>query len=797
MTTHCDEVLILQRRLTAYRVPLFERLRASLDGRGVRLNLVYGAADRAERARGDEAEIGWAVRAPCRYVGFGGARLSYLSVPPALLCGASLVILTHEARQVGNYKLIIRRGGAQPKLAFWGHGANFQQRGGEHPAEAVKGWASRRADWWFAYTPLSVDRVMGHGFPADRITCLNNTIDTEQARAWGEEVTREELDRLRGDLGIEGRTVAACLGSLAPGKALDLVFASADAARERLPSFELLIIGDGPLRGEVRREAERRPFVRWVGAKHGREKAALLKLCRFLLNPGMVGLAIVDGFALGLPMVTTSRGDHSPEIAYLRPGENGLLCAPEPRSLAQAMASLFETPALYGRLAEGAGADGRRYTMASTVENFTRGIEEALRRPPRREGARRKGTASPKRVVVIWQRFLPYHTARLAKLSEKLAAGGQWALTAVEVASRDLSYAFPESAKTEGAFQHVCCFPNQVYHRLRAGTVRRRVLRVLESVQPDAVFAPAAPFPEGMAAYRYGLRRGVKTFLMDDAWEWTDRRGRTVKTMKRLIYRCVDGALVPAPSHRGYYESLGFPAGRIAFGVDAVDNHFYAHAADDARAQAASRRAALRLPEAYFLWVGRFLPRKGLETLLEAYGRVREERGEGSWSLVLVGDGPWREQVARLAGEAPGVVLAGPLFGEELCACYALAKALVVPSFSDPWGLVINEGLASGVPVIASEGAGATATLVRAGVNGWRFTPGDVEGLARALGDAQATPPETLRGMGEAGRKIVAEWGLDRFAQGVLDALALPKREPPGLFSRVATRLWPGRVKVY
>jgi len=300
-----------------------------------------------------------------------------------------------------------------------------------------------------------------------------------------------------------------------------------------------------------------------------------------------------------------------------------------------------------------------------------------------------------------------------------------------------------------------------------------------------------------MAAYQYGLRRGAKTFLMDDAWEWTDHRGRAVKAVKRLIYRGVDGALVPAPSHRSYYESLGFPAERVAFGVDAVDNDFYAHASDEARAQAASRRAALRLPAAYFLWVGRFLPRKGLETLLAAYSRVREGRGEGSWSLVLVGDGPWREQVARLAGEAPGVVFAGPLFGEELCACYALAKALVVPSFSDPWGLVINEGLASGVPVIASEGAGATATLVRPGVNGWRFTPGDVEGLARALDDAQATPPEILRSMGEAGRRIVAEWGLDRFAQGVLDALALPKREPPGLLSRVATRLWPGRVRVY
>jgi len=400
---------------------------------------------------------------------------------------------------------------------------------------------------------------------------------------------------------------------------------------------------------------------------------------------------------------------------------------------------------------------------------------------------------SPLHIAIIWQRFLPYHVARIRHLLACCETNGH-KLTVIEVASQDAAYAFPNVES--GDFDHICCFKGLSYHRLGIDEIRHKVFSNLDTMRPDVVLAPATPFPEGMAAYAYCLSAGKKAVMMDDAWEHTDQRGGLTRFIKRQIHRNIDAAFVPATSHAPYYERLGFPRERIIFGVDVVDNEYFALNAEIARTRAKAVRQRLGLPENYFLFVGRFLPRKGLECLVEAYQSYRQQVLDRQWPLVLVGSGEHLESVQKKAGGTEGIIYAGPKFGDDLASLFGLASALVVPSDIDPWALVVNEGMASSLPVIVSRGCGAAQTLVREGENGWTFEPGDANTLAHLMAVMSGLSADELAGMGEKSKDIIADWSLDRFVDGVMKAIEVPRRPSAGLLSKLATKLWKGRVSV-
>jgi len=398
-------------------------------------------------------------------------------------------------------------------------------------------------------------------------------------------------------------------------------------------------------------------------------------------------------------------------------------------------------------------------------------------------------------IAIIWQRFLQYHVARLVHVWNRVIPLG-YRLTAIETASQDESYAFPQSKFSNQDFENICCFPKVSYHQLKPNEIHSKVFNLLKELKPDLVFAPATPFPEGMAAFSYRLHSGNRAVMMDDAWDHTDQRGRLVKRVKRLINKNIDAVFIPAPSHLSYYMEMGFPKGRVVFGVYAVDNDYFSKMAEQIRADESNLRALRNLPKKYFLFVGRFLPRKGLETLVKAYKDYRVQVKSESWGLVLVGTGSHLGTIQKLSKGIPEILFAGPQFGDDLCHYYALSNGVIVPSLIDQWGLVVNEGMASGLPVIVSRGCGSAKTLVQEGENGWTFEPGDDEALTKLMIRASSSPSDALKEMGRKSQSIVSEWSLDRFADGVLKAIEIPRRPPAGILSDILTRVWKGHVKV-
>jgi glycosyltransferase involved in cell wall biosynthesis len=222
------------------------------------------------------------------------------------------------------------------------------------------------------------------------------------------------------------------------------------------------------------------------------------------------------------------------------------------------------------------------------------------------------------------------------------------------------------------------------------------------------------------------------------------------------------------------------PAERIFLGYDVVDNTHFQTGADLARAEAAALRLRHGLPERYILASARFIRKKNLPRLIEAYGRAISTL-DNAPHLVLLGDGPERpavEAAIARAGVAGRVHLPGFKSYDLLPVFYGLAEVFVHVSTTEQWGLVINEAAASGLPLIVSRACGASGELVRDGMNGFLVDAWSIASISEALRRVMASDCETRAQMATASRRIVADWGPERFASGFAEACAAASAQP-------------------
>src|SRR5262249_41623475 len=171
---------------------------------------------------------------------------------------------------------------------------------------------------------------------------------------------------------------------------------------------------------------------------------------------------------------------------------------------------------------------------------------------------------------------------------------------------------------------------------------------------------------------------------------------------------------------------------------------------------------------------------KYLVRVLLADARYRWIAGAEAWSLVVIGDGALRDRLLELRAELgleSHVLFPGSMRYEALPAYYGLASAFVHASTTEQWGLVVNEAMAAGLPVLVSDRCGCAPDLVTDGFNGWRFYPENEASIAQAMARI-ATESCDPRAMGRNSREIVARWTLAHFAEGLSRALDVALRWP-------------------
>lgn len=404
------------------------------------------------------------------------------------------------------------------------------------------------------------------------------------------------------------------------------------------------------------------------------------------------------------------------------------------------------------------------------------------------------------KVVVTHTDLRIYWFARLEALRRQAETLG-WMLRVIEIAGRGSPYSFAGSNTQGSGGWWSCIFPNDRMEDVPSALASERLYQALDRENPDVVVAGAIAFPSGATAVRWAKERGKRVIIFDDARQSDVIRSKLVNWIKRRIYANVDAVLVPAPSHLPDFQACGFSQNQIFYGVDVVDNAFFATRAKKAQLTADNIRQSLGLPGKFLLGIGRQIPKKNWHGLLDAWLQFSSQQIDSSLALVLIGNGPERERLEEWVkvNTVHRVVFFDFVDSDTLAQFYALAQGAVLPSlFGETWGLVVNEAMASGLPVLVSKECGCAEVLVNDGVNGWVFDPYDITALADCIRKLDELAPERRDEMGEASQQLISDWGLDRFVGGMVAAInyvtKTPKRRTRYV-DRLILKIWKGRYR--
>ena len=310
--------------------------------------------------------------------------------------------------------------------------------------------------------------------------------------------------------------------------------------------------------------------------------------------------------------------------------------------------------------------------------------------------------------------------------------------------------------------------------RLRAGKssllLNWKLRSCLEKFAPHAMICGGYNYIASWESLWWAKNHGTEMILWSESNRHDARSGRGVLESLKGYYlsRC-DRFVVPGRASREYLQCLGVAEQDISTAPNAVDNGWYQAQAEVVRTQSSEFRARFALPKRFLLFVGRLVPEKGVFDLLDAYAKL-EENVRSELGLVFAGDGPGRPELERQAQAIrPGDVrFPGFLHREELAGLYALAEVFILPTHSDPWGLVVNEAMACGLPVIVSDVAGCSSDLVEDGSNGY-IVPARNPGKLREAIDFLVRSDRT-RQMGKRSLARIREYSPEACAEGLAAA---------------------------
>jgi glycosyltransferase involved in cell wall biosynthesis len=247
-----------------------------------------------------------------------------------------------------------------------------------------------------------------------------------------------------------------------------------------------------------------------------------------------------------------------------------------------------------------------------------------------------------------------------------------------------------------------------------------------------------------------------------------------------VLFRGIDGAKVPGRDGAAYAGRYGLPTARTWPVAQSIDVAHYASATRMDPAERARRRAELGLSGCVFVYVGRMWSGKGVDTLVDAYRKVRT--ADADVRLLLAGDGVDEARLRKQTADLPDVVWAGFVQPAELPEIYALADVMVFPTLGDPNGLVVEEAMAAGLPIISTSAAGDIRTRIPEGVAGHIVPPSDAEAMAARMIELAAGPQKRVT-MGRAGTRIAARFEANAYAEDferfVTGVLAEPRRRNP------------------
>ncbi len=368
------KVLFVQRMIPDYRLPFFVRLHEKLKEAGVDLYVTTGESLADDYLNDTAEDYSWIIKHR-NYYFYKTIHIHNIKS----IHNYNMVIVMQENSHLINFYLLIRRYmTGRPLMAFYGHGRNLNTKR-NRVREYLKKKISLLPDWWFAYTALTERVLLSNGYPEQRITIANNAIDDSELKRIHSELSEGGRLKLRGELGIGlGAKVALYCGRLINIK-VSFLISSLELIREKNNTFEALIIGTGPLEDEVHQSSKKYEWLHYLGPIYGNDRVKYFCVSDVFLMPGVVGLAILDAFATGLPIITTDCKVHGPEIEYLEQGVNGFITSDNVKQYSDKVCELLGDEQMLIGMKTNATRISEKYSVDKMADNFSAGIQRALK----------------------------------------------------------------------------------------------------------------------------------------------------------------------------------------------------------------------------------------------------------------------------------------------------------------------------------------------------------------------------------------------------------------------------------
>ena len=376
------------------------------------------------------------------------------------------------------------------------------------------------------------------------------------------------------------------------------------------------------------------------------------------------------------------------------------------------------------------------------------------------------------KVAVIFDRFGPYHLARLTAASKQLS------IASIELFGHSVEYQWERVIDFD---QRYTLFTNHSNTEISSRKLFVALQQLLDEIKPEAVAINGWSDRGALSALYWCLKNKVAAVVMSDSTAYDEKRLVWKEWIKSKVVKLFGSALVAGIPHVSYIKNLGLSATNIFTGYDVVDNQFFFHRVHSIRHNEVEKRYHLHLPKRFVLANCRFVKKKNLPFLIKAFAQYRK-LDKNPFDLVIVGDGEEKEMIKNLLtglNLQSSVHLPGFKQYSELPYYYAFASFFVHASTTEQWGLVVNEAMAAGLPVLVSERCGCVPDLVENGVNGFSFNPyAQQELIDLLLKMSDLDDNGHLTNMGLHSQKIISNWQPSQFADSLHKAVKAAKASP-------------------
>ena len=347
------------------------------------------------------------------------------------------------------------------------------------------------------------------------------------------------------------------------------------------------------------------------------------------------------------------------------------------------------------------------------------------------------------RVAFLWNGLTGYHNACLKQLASRN-------VTELFVCHEAITKTAPYD---EGQFAWM---KTRIAWRTSSDLVGLQ--EQLHEFRPDILIFASWNKPVYRAVARSFNGKAFRVMGMDNCWRGTVKQRFGALIAPYFVRPLADAVWLPGERQAVFAKKLGFEPKAIMRGVYSCDQ---GPIAETYLLRVKEKRP---LPRS-FLYVGRFVRAKGLHTLVKAYDMYRRT-SSAPWPLVCCGAGP----LQSLLEGREGIRVEGFVQPNRMPAAMASAGCFVLPSDFEPWALVVHEATSAGLPVIASDQVGAAVHLVQPSYNGFIFSSGDVEDLARLMLRVSSMSDARLESMSQSSYLLSQQFSPRRWADTLIES---------------------------